>query len=112
MEPIIHAISSKATDAQLKEMAHYYGDRIKVGVDLKQKILAGGGAWHKDCKEILVQQGSDPADIWGGSYYPKTNAVDFLSHINIRTEPVNIGREIEDQTIRQRVEDVIRQRIT
>ena len=112
MEPTIHAISDKATAEQIKEMTECYGDRIKVAVDIEQKILAGGGAWHKDCHEVLVRQGSESGDIWGGSYYPQADTVDFLSHINIRTEPVNIKREIEDQTIRKQVEDIIRQRLT
>lgn len=110
-EPIIHVIRERATQSQLEDMASYYGDRIKVAVDVTKRVLAGGGAWHINCKEVLVDQGSDPKDIWGGGYSPSRHEVDFLSHINIRPQDGNFDRYIESQDIRTAVKDIIHNRI-
>lgn len=109
--PVIHVITDKATPQQLEEMAVFYGTRIKVAVDLKRGTLAGGGEWHANSRDVLVVQGSNPGDVWGGAYYPDTHEVDFLSHINIRPEQGNNDRYIGLLEIREQLEKIVRDRL-
>ena len=108
----IAVISDAATSKQLKDMVLCYGDLIKLAIDIEQKILSGGGAWHRQCKAVLVERGSDPANIWGGSYYPDADTTGFLSQINIRPEAGNPSQEVLDVGIREQMEHIIRQRLT
>lgn len=107
----IHIITAKATTEQIQEMAAFYGSRIKVAVDLKRHILAGGGEWHADCRDVLCAQESNQEDVWGGAYYPDTQQVDFLSHINIRPQQGNIERYIGLPEIRTKLEEIVRERL-
>lgn len=49
---IIHIIRQHATSEQIAEMLSEYKTQIKLAVDIERDILAGGGIWHADCKEI------------------------------------------------------------
>jgi hypothetical protein len=110
-EPIIHLITTTATQAQMDEMASYYGFRIKVAVDIVQGTLAGGGEWHVPCKEVLMKHGSDPNDIWGAGYQLTNKEIDFLSHINIRPQDENFDRDIFSPDIREAVERIMKERL-
>lgn len=111
IESHIHVITSVATHEQITEMSVCYGSRIKVAVDIAQRILAGGGQWHVNCKDALVARGSRAEDIWGGSYYVDTKEIDFLSHINIRPQDGNTDRDIISEDIREKFEYIVRERL-
>ena len=96
-----------ATPQQLADMLEVHGHFIKVAVDIRQRILAGGGEFHADCEAALVEEGSDRQAIWGADWIPDSKEVRFGALINIRP-PVSKGMEIQDATIRQSVEHVIR----
>ncbi len=88
----------------LQELADY----IKVAVDIKRGILAGGGEYHADCEEVLLEDGSRQEDIWGADWYPDSKTVGFGALINIRPELGNRGMDIENPELRQKVEDIVR----
>jgi hypothetical protein len=111
MKPIIHMVKDKATAEQIQEMAAYYAGHIKVAVDLEQYILAGGGEWHADCERVLLKQGSIRENVWGGGYHTETDQVDFYSLINIRPQAGNSSQEVLDAGVRQKIEQVIRERL-
>jgi Protein of unknown function (DUF5674) len=51
---MILIICEKATPEQIEEMAEtYVGLMIKLAVDVKKEILAGGGELHADCEQTL-----------------------------------------------------------
>jgi hypothetical protein len=110
-EPIIYLITGKATPQQIKAMAAFYVAHIKGAVDIEQGTLAGGGEWHADCEQVLIQQGSQQKNIWGGGYKPLTKEVDFYSLINIRPAQGNPDQNILAQEIRARVERIVRERL-
>ena len=56
---------------------------IKLAVDIRRGILAGGGAMHADCEAVLLEYGSQQEDVW--------------------------GMEIIDSAIRQRVAEIAHQ---
>ncbi len=62
---MINIIRSPATSPQIAEMLEALGGYIKLAVDVKRGILAGGGAMHADCESILLDDGSAQDNIWG-----------------------------------------------
>jgi hypothetical protein len=69
-------------------------------------ILAIGGELHADAEQVLLEQGSRQADLWGANYYPGRGleeCIEFTSLINIRPARGNPGMEIADPAIRERV---------
>jgi len=88
----------------LEELAEY----IKVAVDIKRGILAGGGEYHADCEEVLLEDGSRQKDIWGADWYPDSRTVGFGALINIRPEQGNRRMEIESLELRRKIEEIVR----
>lgn len=46
----IHIIKDKATPAQIKDMLQALDSYIKLAVDIKKQVIAGGGMLHADCE--------------------------------------------------------------
>src|SRR4030065_785903 len=104
----IHIIRGRATQDQIREMLEELETYIKLAVDVERSILAGGGEYHADCEEALLEDGSRQEDIWGADWYPESRTVEFVALINIRPHQGNRGMEIEDPNLRTRIETVIR----
>ncbi len=105
---IIHLLHSPATPDQSEEMLQTLKTYIKLAVDIKLGILAGGGAMHADCEAILLNAGSKQEDIWGANWDPATKEVRYESLINIRPRQNNPSMEILDATIRSQVEEIVK----
>ncbi|MBU0502841.1 MAG: DUF5674 family protein [Candidatus Omnitrophota bacterium] len=101
-------IRQKADEDTLKKVAEDFDGYIKVVVDIQRKILAAGGKLHSDEEELLLDDGSKQADLWGGGIDLETNEVDFDSVINLRPGQCNSSREVLDQDIRKQIEKIIR----
>jgi hypothetical protein len=107
---VIHIIREPATPEQIAEMSKVLdGLFIKLAVDVREGILAGGGELHADCEEALLEDGSQQEDIWGADWYPNTGEVGFEALINIRPRQQNYGMEITDTDLRAQVENIVRQ---
>lgn len=104
----IHIIRQKATEKEIQEMLEELETYIKLAVDVERKILAGGGEYHADCEEVLLEDGSHQEDLWGADWYPERLAVEFGALINIRPEQGNRLMEIEDPKLRERIEMITR----
>jgi hypothetical protein len=96
------------TANQIDEMMQTLGSYIKLAVDVERGILAGGGELHADCEQALLDDGSQQSEIWGADWYPHTREVGFEALINIRPRQQNFGLEIQDPTLRERVEKIVR----
>ncbi len=106
---MILIIRESATPEQITQMAEtYYGLMIKLAVDVKQEILAGGGELHADCEQSLLDNGSQQENIWGADWYPELKRVGFESLINIRPRQQNRSMEIQDHSLRESVERIVR----
>jgi len=46
-------------------MLEAQGSYIKLAVDIARGVVVGGGEYHADCEEILLERGSRQEDIWG-----------------------------------------------
>jgi hypothetical protein len=105
----IHVLTEKATSAQVKEMLEAFSDMrmIKIVVDIKLDILAGGSGMHYECEQILLEKGSKQENLWGANWFPDEQAIEFESLINIRPHQ-NRNIIIQDESIRKEVERVTR----
>lgn len=97
---MIHIIHQKATRQQLKEMLKELDPLIKLAVDIRRNILAGGGQMNADCEGVLIQSGSRQEDIWGANWIPATQTIEYEALINIRPSQQNSSMKIQDYAIR------------
>jgi len=104
----IHIVRRKAREDELREMLEELEIYIKLAVDVKRKILAGGGEYHADCEAVLLEDGSLQGDIWGADWYPDTKTVSFGALINIRPAQDNRSMEVKDPSLRNKIEEIIR----
>jgi hypothetical protein len=92
----------------MTEMLQMLGTYIKLAVDIRRGILAGGGAMHADCEAALLEDGSQQEDVWGADWNPAAQQVTFESLINIRPRQNNPALEIRDPAIQQQVAQITR----
>ncbi|GAB4502126.1 MAG: hypothetical protein Fur0035_16740 [Anaerolineales bacterium] len=101
-------LTQKATPQQIEQMLQEYESMIKIAVDIRRRILAGGGEMHADCEALLLENGSEQDDIWGANWYPAQQKIAFESLINIRPRLGNRSIVLQDQVLRVAVEEITR----
>jgi len=92
-----------------------YGDMVKGVVDINKRLLALGGELHADAEQVLLDQGSKQADLWGFNIYPektKEEYLEYTSMINIRPRQGNMGRDIKDLNLRSQIKNIIDEMVT
>jgi hypothetical protein len=104
---MIHLLHSRATKKQIDEMLETLGVYIKLAVDIRRGILAGGGALHADCEAVLLEEGSQQDDIWGADWIPSTQQILYEALINIRPKQNNPSMKILDPFIRNRITEIV-----
>jgi hypothetical protein len=105
---LIHVIRENPTAHQVQEMLESLSLYIKVAVDIRQGILAGGGILHADCEAALLEAGCRQEDIWGADWIPDEREVKFEALINIRPRQGNRSMVIQDPVTRGKVEKIVR----
>ena len=104
---MIHLLHSRATKKQIDEMLETLGVYIKLAVDIRRGILAGGGALHADCEAVLLEGESQQDDIWGADWIPSTQQILYEALINIRPKQNNPSIKILDPSIRNRIIEIV-----
>ena len=104
---MMHLLTSPATARQLTEMLAG-GDAIRLAVDVELEIVAGGGELHADAEAVLVAAGSDNDHVWGATWVASTREVRFTSVITSRPRLGQLGVEIGNRALRERVERIVR----
>lgn len=88
-----------------------FGELIKAAVDIKKQIIALGGDLHADEEQLLLETGSDQADLWGINLYPakfgQPDFIEFDSMINLRPSQNNVSRGIDSPAIQNQVKKVV-----
>jgi hypothetical protein len=105
---MIYILQNQPTPEQILDMLQQYETMIKIVVDIRRRILAGGGEMHSDCESVLLDNGSEQDDLWGANWYPAEQRIEFESLINIRPRLGNRNILIQDEDLRQKVESVTR----
>ena len=106
---MIHVLKEKATLAHIQEMLQEYENMIKIVVDIRRRVLSGGGEMHSDCESALLDNGSEQDDLWGANWYPNEQRIEFESLINIRPRLGNRSILIQDENLRKHVESIARE---
>jgi len=113
---VIHIIREPATPQQIREMLEAFETYIKLAVDIKREVLAGGSILHSDCEALLLEDESKQEDIWGADWIPSSQTkepisggeIRFEALINIRPRQNNFSLEIQDSKIRFKIETIVR----
>ena len=105
---MILIIDKKATSEEMQKMAEDLDGYIKVVVDIRLRILAGGGKRHVDSEQMLLEAGSKQENLWGGGYDAETKQIDYNSMINIRPRQQNASREIMSVEIRNEFDKIVK----
>ncbi len=108
---MIHVITNEATPQQIHDMLETLTTYIKLAVDVRRRVLAGGGALHADCEAALLDDGSQQADVWGADWIPSSREVRFESLINIRPKQGNRSMKITDPSLQSKIEAIVRARL-
>ncbi len=106
---MIHLLRERATSEQITEMQQEYEGMIKIVVDIRRRVLSGGGDMHADCESVLLEDGSEQDDLWGANWYSAEQRIAFESLINIRPRLGNRSTLIQSQELRETVESVTRE---
>ena len=84
---------------------------VKIVVDVRRRLLAGGGGMHAECEQALLGDGSEHDDLWGANWFPDDQSVEFESLINIRPRLGNRSLVIQSSELRSLVEGIARERL-
>lgn len=105
----IRIVDKPITRADAADIAkEFYGDMVKGVVDIEREIIALGGEWHIDSNLKLIEHGSKQDMVWGFNFYPNESRIEYVSLINIRPSQNNRKIEIQDDSLKRKMEQVIR----
>jgi len=104
---LIHIIKKKATRKQIGEMLETLSTYIKLAVDVRRAVIAGGGILHADCEAMLLAEGSNQEDVWGADWLPETKQVKTEALINVRPKQGNRTMIIQNKEVRKKVEQIV-----
>ena len=101
---------------ELKAMSvRMYGSLVKADVDLARSILVVDMDMHADGEAFLLDNGSKQEDLWGINLHPDNYGTDefieFDSMINIRPRQQNPSRDILDNSIREKIIKIVREKV-
>ena len=107
----IQIISEKIDQGVLVELVNaWFKSFVKFVADITTGQLAVGGELHSDAEFLLLQNGAEQSDLWGGNYFPNKPSgerIEFTSLINIRPKDDNYSMEIENDVIRGKVKTLV-----
>ena len=108
--PEIAIAKSHLPEAELKRLVgRFFEDMVKYVVDVRRGVAAVGGEMQADAEQVLLDDGSRQADLWGANYYPgrgRDECVEYTALINIRPAHGNRSMEIQDPSVRERVREL------
>jgi len=108
--PGIVIVRERIDSAELERLVLlYFEDMVKYVVDVERGVIGLGGEMHADAEQLLLEDGSRQADLWGANYYPgrgRDGGIEYTALINIRPATGNRSMEIQDPALRERVRDL------
>ena len=109
-------VEDKISLNELKKIAEeFYTSMIKGVVDIERGIVAFGGEYHMDANVVLLNNQSEQKNIWGFNLYfnkPKDSWLEYTSLINIRPLADNNDMEVQNNSIREKMKEIINSKIT
>lgn len=113
----IRIVKTIVTREELASIAEkQFGSLVKAVVDVRQKIMAIGGALHADEEALLTErEGSRREDTWGINLYPESTGEKFLefdSMVNLKPAFGNRSRNVDDPAIQKRIKEIVARLVT
>ncbi len=107
----VKILQKKISQTELSVIANEgYGVVVKMAVDVSREKIALGGEFHSDCEAVLLEDGSEPVNIWGANVYldrPKEERIEFIALINIRPSLNNRSMEIQDAALKEKIRKIV-----
>jgi hypothetical protein len=109
----IEIIKEKINREYLKKfLDRPFKEVVKFVVDVEKGLIALGGELHSDAQELLIEQGSDGQNLWGGSIFLSENGkktiIEYSALINIKPSQKNFSMDIKTQNIREKIRSVLK----
>lgn len=98
--------SEPYSDDEIKKLSEQFEVYIKTVIDIDKKICSAGCDLHADSEKILLEQGSQQENLWGGGINLETKEIDFNSFINIRPQQQNTSIELQNPKLRKKFEEL------
>ena len=109
MELVNHSISIQKIRKMAKQQ---FGNLVKAVIDLDKGIMVIDADLHSDQESLLIQSGSNQANLWGINLYPEkyhsSEFIEFDSMINLRPSQNNLSRNVEDEKIRKKIINIVK----
>jgi hypothetical protein len=109
-QPAIVIVENRIDRSELVRLVTaYFGDMVKLVVDVRREVVAVGGELHADAEQLLLEQGSRQDDLWGANYYPGRGAegcLEYTALINIRPSRGNPSMEVQDADTRASIRSI------
>jgi len=68
--PDILLLDDRIDRAELRRLLARFEDMVKYVVDVERGVIGLGGDMHADAEQLLLEDGSHQANLWGANYYP------------------------------------------
>ena len=92
-----------------------FGYMVKGVADINRGIMALDSELHSDLERLLLEDGSNQADLWGFNLFPDETGdsfIEFDSLINIRSWQGNPSRSILDPSVKKAVSSIVTSFVT
>ena len=80
---------------------------VKAVVDVERGLLAIDAELHADLEKMFLDNGANQLDLWGINLYFDGDLIEYDSMINIRPAQGNRSRDVEDEAIRTKIQDIV-----
>ena len=111
MAEIVIADSKIPLDLLRRLCDAWFGDMVKIVVDVKREVIGLGGFLQADAESLLIDSGSEQKYIWGANIYPYNDLpdqrIEYSALINIRPHQDNPSMEIADDDIKLKVKNLV-----
>ncbi len=100
-------LNKQTTIDELKSIAETgLGEMVKAVVDIDLEIVAIDAELHSDLEAHCLERYSRQESLWEINYYPEMEGEDFIEYdplINIRPSQGNRSRDVEEESIRNKI---------
>ncbi len=94
--------SEPFSSLEIEQLAEQFEVYIKTVIDIEKKVCSAGMDRHFEGEQLLLVQGSQQKNLWGGGIDLETKEIDFNSFINIRPRDNNTKNEIQSEAIKEK----------
>lgn len=94
-------VENKPSKEDFQKAKEDYESYIKLTIDIERQIVALGGEYHTDAEKLLLDQGLNQENIWGGGVNLETKQFETNAIINLRPGR-NDSTEILDPKTREK----------